>query len=243
MSSLRKTLIGIAVVASAALAFLAWNWFRDSSLVKVRHVEIAGVSNNPDAAAIKRELHDAALGMTTLHVDRAELEHAVSAYSIVRSVSASPHFPSTLQVQVHEYAPVAALTSPDGNAVPVAFDGTLLPRVAKRKLPAVAVNSAPQHDGFESLRVRTLVRVLAAAPAPLRPQLERAYLDPGRGSVVAMRNGPTLALGTSARLAAKWASATRVLAAASSSGAAQVDVRVPGRPSASGFASAQNPRL
>jgi len=61
--------------------------------------------------------------------------------------------------------------------------------------------------------------------------------------VVAIRNGPTLALGTSARLAAKWASATRVLAAASSSGAAQVDVRVPGRPSASGFASAQNPRL
>jgi cell division septal protein FtsQ len=243
VSSLRKVLIGIAVVSSVALVLLAWNWFRDSSLVKVRHVEIAGVSNSPDAAAIKRELNDAALRMTTLHVDRGELEHAVSAYSIVRSVSASPHFPSTLHVQVHEYAPVAALTGPDGAAVPVAFDGTLLPRVAKQKLPAVAVSSTPQHDGFESLRVRTLVRVLAAAPAPLRPQLERAHLDPDRGIVVAMRNGPTLAFGTSARLAAKWASATRVLATASSSGAAEIDVRVPGRPAASGFATAQNPRL
>jgi cell division septal protein FtsQ len=239
----RKTLIWLAAVGLAALAFFAWNWFRDSSLVKVRHVEIAGVSNNPDAAAIKGELRDAALRMTTLHVDRAELEHAVSAYSIVRSVSASPHFPSTLEVQVHEYASVAALTSPDGTAVPVAFDGTLLPRVAKQKLPAVAVTSTPQHNGFESLRVRTLVRVLAASPAPLRPQLARAYLDPDRGIVIAMRSGPTLALGTSARLAAKWASATRVLATASSSGAAQIDVRVPGRPSASGFASVQNSQL
>jgi cell division septal protein FtsQ len=243
MSSARKALVGAAVVASAILAFLAWGWFRDSSLVKVRHVQVTGVSNSPDAAAIKHRLRDAALRMTTLHVDQGELEHAVSAYSIVRSVSASANFPSALEVKVHEYAPVAALTGPDGHGVPVAFDGTLLPRVAETKLPAVAVATTPQHNGFESGRVRVLVRVLADAPSPLRPQLERAYLDKDRGILVAMRGGPTLELGTGARLAAKWASATRVLAAPSSSGAAQIDVRLPERPSASGFASAQNPRL
>jgi cell division septal protein FtsQ len=243
VSSLRKALIGVAVVSAAALAFFAWNWLRDSSLVKVRHVEIAGVSNNPDAPAIKRELHQAALRMTTLHVDPGELEHAVSAFSIVRSVSASADFPSTLEVKVHEYAPVAALTSRDGNAVPVAFDGTLLPRVAEQKLPAVEVASTPRHNGFESRRVRILVRVLAAAPAPLRPQFERAYLDSERGIVVAMRDGPMLVFGTGARLPAKWASATRVLAAPSSSGAAEIDVRLPERPSASGFASARNSQL
>jgi cell division protein FtsQ len=243
MSATRKALLGAGLLASAALAFFAWNWFRDSSLVKVHHVEIAGVSNSPDAPAIRRELREAALGMTTLHVDRAALEHAVSAYSIVRSVSASANFPSTLKVDVHEYAPVAELTGPDGHAVPVAFDGTLLPRVAKTKLPDVAVATAPQHDGFESARVRVLVRVLAGAPAPLRSQLERAYLDKQRGILVAMRDGPTLELGTGARLAAKWASATRVLAAPSSLGAAEIDVRLPERPSASGFASAGNPQL
>jgi Cell division protein FtsQ/DivIB, C-terminal len=88
-----------------------------------------------------------------------------------------------------------------------------------------------------------LVRVLAGAPAPLRSQLERAYVDKQRGILVAMRDGTTLELGTGARLAATWASATRVLAAPSSSGAAEIDVRLPERPSASGFASAQNPQL
>jgi cell division protein FtsQ len=245
MSSARKAVVGVAVIASVVLGFFAWNWFKDSPLVQVRHVELAGVSNSPDAAAIRRELRETALGMTTLHVDQAKLEHAVSAYSIVRSVSASANFPSTLRVEVHEYAPVAALTGPDGHAVPVAFDGTLLPRVAKTKtkLPAVAVAATPQHDGFESERVRVLVRVLAGAPAPLRPQLERAYVDREEGILVAMRDGPTLELGTGARLAAKWASATRVLAAPSASGAEKIDVRLPQRPSASGFASAQNPQL
>ena len=243
MSSARKAVLGVAVLASAALAFFAWTWFRDSPLVKVRHVEVTGLSNSPDARAIRHELRDTALGMTTLHVDRGQLKHAVSAYSIVRSVSASANFPSTLKVEVHEYAPVAALTGPDDHAVPVAFDGTLLPRVRKTKLPAVAVASPPQHDGFESERVRVLVRVLAGAPAPLRSQLERAYVDKQRGILVAMRDGTTLELGTGARLAAKWASATRVLAAPSSSGAAEIDVRLPERPSASGFASAQNPQL
>jgi cell division protein FtsQ len=243
MSPARKAVLGVAILATAALAFFGWSWFRDSPLVKVRHVEIAGVSNSPDAAAIRHELRESALGMTTLHVDRAELEHAVSAYSIVRSVSASANFPSTLRVDVHEYAPVAELTGPDGHAVPVAFDGTLLPRVEKSKLPAVAVAATPRHDGFESERVRVLVRVLAGAPAPLRSQLARAYADKHRGILIGMRDGPTLELGSGNRLAAKWASATRVLAAPSATGAAEIDVRLPERPSASGFASAQNPQL
>jgi hypothetical protein len=102
----------------------------------------------------------------------------------------------------------------------------------------------PTHSGFESARVRTLVGVLAGAPEPLRSQLDHASVAPGgQGIVVAMRNGPTLDLGTSARLAAKWASATRVLAAPSSTGAGEIDVRLPERPAARGFASAQNPRL
>jgi cell division septal protein FtsQ len=243
VSTLRRSLIGVAVAACAVLGFVGWGWFRDSSLVKVRHVEISGVSNSPDAAKIRRELREEALGMTALHVDPEKLEHAVSAYSIVRSVSASGDFPSTIHVQVHEYAPVAALTGPDDQGVPVAFDGTLLPRSRKAKLPAVAVARAPSRDGFESSRVRRLVRVLAGAPAPLRPQIERAYLDSEKGIVVALREGPVLELGNGARLAAKWASATRVLAAPSAREADEIDVRLPERPSASGFASASNPQL
>jgi cell division protein FtsQ len=243
MTTARRLLLVTGTVALVVLAWMGWTWFRESPLVKVRHVEISGVSNSPDAAGIKRELQQATRGMTTLSVDSAKLKHAVSAYPVVRSVSASGDFPSTVQIAVHEYVAVAALTGPDGSAMPVAFDGTLLPRAPKAKLPEVAVTAPPGHNGFESERVRTLVRVLASAPAPLRSQLRRAYLAKESGIQVAMRDGPTLELGTSRRLDAKWASATRVLAASSSSGASEIDVRLPERPSARGFASTQNPQL
>jgi cell division septal protein FtsQ len=240
----RRPVLVLCALALIGVLWVGWGWFRDSSLVQVRHVEISGVSNSPDADAIKRELKQAALGMTTLHVDEGKLDHAVSAYPIVRGVSASGNFPSKIQIKVHEYAPVAALTAPDGRAVPVAFDGTLLPRLTREKLPTVAVTTMPTHNGFESSRVASLVRVLAGAPEPLRPQLDRAYMAPGgQGILIAMRAGPTLELGTPSRLAAKWASATRVLAAPSSTGAGEIDVRLPERPAARGFASAQNPRL
>jgi cell division septal protein FtsQ len=243
MSVQRRVLVTVAALAALTGAWFAYGWFRDSSLVKVRHVEITGVSNSPDAAAIKRQLRTKALAMTTLRVDDAALERAVAAYPVVRSVSASGNFPSTLQVAVHEYAPIAALTGPDGQSVPVAFDGTLLPRSGKGKLAAIAVKATPHKNGFESRRVEVLVRVLAAAPAPLRPKLERAYADPDKGIVVEMRDGTDLEMGTSARLGAKWASATRVLAAPSASGADEIDVRLPERPSARGFETAQNPQL
>jgi cell division protein FtsQ len=234
----RKSLLAAGAIAVLLAAWLGWGWFRDSSLVQVRQVEISGVSDSPDAAAIRRELKQAARRMTSLDVDNRKLEHAVSAYSIVDSVSASGSFPSAIKITVHEYVPVAALTAPDGHAVPVAGDGTLLPRVGKVQLPAVGVATMPSRNGFGSLRVRTLVRVLAAAPTPLRRQLERAHLVKDEGIVVSLRAGPALDFGTSARLTAKWASATRVLAEPSSSGATAIDVRLPERPAASGFGGA-----
>jgi len=243
MTVARRFLMLSGAAGLVVLAFLGWSWFRDSPLVKVRHVEITGVSNGPDAAAIKHDLTRTARGMTTLDVSTKKLEHAVSAYPIVRSVSASGDFPSTVQVSVHEYVAVAALTGPDGNSMPVAFDGTLLPRAGKGKLPAVAVTATPAHDGFESERVRILVRVLAAAPLALRSELDRAFVSREDGIQVTLRDGPTLVLGTSGRLPAKWASAARVLAAPSSSGADEIDVRLPERPSASGFTNASNPQL
>jgi cell division septal protein FtsQ len=242
------------LLAAAALIGLGWfgfSWFRDSSLVKVRHVKVTGLTTaTPDGPAIRRELVDAGKGMTTLHVRTGDLEHAVSAYPIVHSISASAHFPTTLEVRVHEYRPAAALAPPGGKGVAVATDGTLLARVQKMTLPTVGVKATPSSNGFESPRVKSLVEVLGGAPRELRPELERAYLG-SEGIRVAMRQGPTLEFGPPTRIAAKWAAATRVLAARSSSGAAAIDVRLPERPAASGFgqdatradATSSNPQL
>jgi cell division protein FtsQ len=239
----RRPLLVIGLLVLGVGGFFAWNWFRDSPLVEVRHVEISGVGKGPDAKSIERDLREAALQMTTLRVNTKKLEHAVSQYPIVQSVSAAGDFPSTLEVKVREYSPIAALAGPDGREVPVASDGTLLPRTAKAKLPSVAVTKTPTDNGFESRRVGVLVRVLAGAPAALRGDLDRAYLAEESGIQIALRDGPVLTFGTSRRLAAKWASATRVLATPSSLGADEIDVRLPERPSARGFETAANPQL
>jgi cell division septal protein FtsQ len=233
--------VAAAALAAALALWVGWGWFRDSPLVKVRHVDVSGATT-ADAPAIRRELHDAALRMTTLHVRKKELERAVSAYSIVHSISTSARFPSTLHIRVHQYVPVALLVPASGNSVPVASDGTLLPRVPKGKLPSVSVTAPPRRDGFESPRVRTLVRVLAGAPGALGARVDRAYLG-GGGVLVAMRDGTTLEFGTPSRTAAKWASATRVLAAPSASGASTIDVRLPERPAASGFGGSPNAQV
>jgi cell division septal protein FtsQ len=233
----RRVLPVLGGIVAIVLLWFGYSWFRDSSLVEVRHVEVSGLTS-PDAPAIRRELISSAKGMTTLHVRAGRLERSVSAYPIVHTITASPHFPSTLRIRVHEYEPVALLAVPGGEkGIAVSSDGTLLPRIAKTTLPTVAVKAPPQRNGFESPRVRTLVEVLAGAPRLLRPEVERAYLGKG-GILVAMRSGPTLEFGPPSRIAAKWASATRVLAARSSSGATTIDVRLPERPAASGFANA-----
>jgi cell division septal protein FtsQ len=235
MTIARRAAPVLAALVLIVAGWLLFSWFRDSSLVEVRHVEVSGLTT-ADAPAIRSELTEAAKGMTTLHLRPKALEHAVSAYPIVHSISASADFPTTLRIQVHEYEPVALLSVPGGKGVPVASDGTLLPRIAKATLPTVAVESAPTSAGFESPRVKRLVEVLAGAPRALRPELDRAYLG-GEGIRVAMRDGPTLEFGLPAQIAAKWAAATRVLAARSSSGATTIDVRLPERPAASGFGS------
>lgn len=56
---------------------LGWFWLRDSSLVKVEHVTVTGVTG-PDAARIRGMLTDAAHDMTTLHVSQGDLRNAVA---------------------------------------------------------------------------------------------------------------------------------------------------------------------
>ena len=63
------------------------------------------------------------------------------------------------------------------------------------------------------------MRVIAGAPEELRPLLVRAYRARD-GVRVAVDGGPTLRFGAPIRLAAKWASAARVLADTPAAGAA-----------------------
>jgi cell division protein FtsQ len=228
----RRFALGAVALIAAAGILGGFLWLRDSALVRVEHVKITGLTTR-DAPAVRRTLRQAAMRMTTLHYDVSALERAVEAFPAVESVSVSADLPDTLRVRVREHRPVAALESGDGRRVAVASDGTLLPRSRRGSLPAVKVDSIPRGPrlGGETPEER-LVLVLAGAPAQLRPLLDRAYRAQD-GVRVAMRTGPTLRFGAPARVAAKWAAVTRVLADPSSGGASLLDVRLPDRPAAS----------
>lgn len=227
----RRFVVGAAALIAVAALLGAYLWARDSSLVRVEHVKVTGLTTR-DAPAIRRTLRQAALGMTTLHYDEAALERSVDAFPAVESVSAAADLPKTLEIRVREHQPVAVLQAQDGRRVAVASDGTLLPRTSRGRLPSVKTDSVPagRRLGAETPTER-LVLVLAGAPAELRPLLDRAY-GAEDGVRVAMHTGPTLRFGSPRRIAAKWAAATRVLADPSAGGASLLDVRVPERPAA-----------
>ena len=142
----RRFALGAVVLIVAGGLLGGFLWLRDSSLVRVEHVKITGLTTR-DAPAIRRTLRQAATRMTTLHYDARALERAVDAFPAVQSVSVAADLPKTLEIRVREHRPVAALQTGDGRRVAVASDGTLLPRSRRGSLPSVKVDSSPGGPG------------------------------------------------------------------------------------------------
>jgi cell division protein FtsQ len=212
-----------------------WLWLRDSSLVSVRHVRIAGVQGI-DGVQIRTALEDAATRMTTLDFNPAALRSAVAQYPIVAGLHVRTGFPHTARIVVTERQPVAALLE-GGQRTAVATDGTVLGAAyLSSSLPTIDA-STQAHVGARLHEPAALaaVAVLAAAPASLERFVVRAYEGP-EGLTVAMRTGLLVYFGNATRPHAKWLSLARVLVSPGSAGAIYIDVRLPERPAA-GFSS------
>src|SRR6476659_842778 len=136
--SRRATLGALLVVG-----LLASGWFllRGSPLVSVDKVNISGVSG-PQAAEISQALTDAAERMTTLDIDQAKLADAVRQFPIVAGVKAHGRPLHTLDIEVREHVPVAALANGD-RRMAVADDGTILEGTLTKDLPLVPVAAPP----------------------------------------------------------------------------------------------------
>ncbi len=226
--ALRLTLC--ALVASPLLGG-AWLWLRDSSLVSVRHVHIAGV-HGPQALEIRQALDRAAVRMTTLDFKPGALRSAVSAFAIVGELHVRTSFPHSVSISVSERPPVAALLSA-GQRTAVAADGTVLgPALLSSSLPTVhGAVEPPAGARLRDAAALAAVSVLGAAPAALAPFVVRVFDGP-EGLTVAMRNGLLVYFGNSMRPHAKWLSLARVLTSPAAVGAWYVDVRLPERPAA-----------
>jgi cell division protein FtsQ len=219
---------------ACVVALLAgvWLWLRDSDLVAVRQVTVTGVSG-PDARRVRDALEAAARDMTTLHVRHGELRTAIEPFPTILRLDTDADFPHRLRISVHERNPVGAIVA-GGQRVPVAADRTLMRETTSAGLPEITAKTAPAGARAADPAVRRAIAVLAAGPPSLRARVRRIYVGP-RGWTLPLRNGPTLYLGGSDRLEAKWVSAVIVLADPTARGATYVDVRLPERPAAGGL--------
>lgn len=222
------------IAASLTILAVVGFWLRTSSLVRVKEVAVTGIDGR-QAGAIRDALVVAARDMTTLAVDERELLASVAAYPVVRRVRASADFPHRLRIEVDAFEPVAAVQARGtGATIPVARDGTLLRGTATTGLPVVVLGAAVRGDRVGDARARATIRLLAAAPAPLRARVRRVFRT-SRGVVATVDDGPRIYFGGAGAPRAKWAAAARVLADEAAQGAAYVDVRIPQRPVAGGF--------
>lgn len=232
----RRVVVGLLV--AVAVLVPGWMWLRDSPLVGVDEVTVTGLSG-PQAATVRQALESAARDMTTLNVDEQALEDAVRRFPIVGEIRADGRPLHRLDIEVEQRAPVAALVNGDARMA-VAADGTILVGTLTKDLPLVPVSSPPGGRTLAEPEALRLVRLLGAAPAELRGRIAGVELG-DRGLQARIADGPELFFGPAGRLEAKWAAATRVLADASSRGAAYLDLRVPERPAAGGLEPSEPP--
>jgi cell division protein FtsQ len=235
-ASLRRRVLLLTVVAGA-LALTYFGWFRDSSLVAVRDVEVEGVSG-ADRQRIVAELTDAAHEMTTLHVQTDRLQNAVRKFPTVASVSADVSFLHGMTIQVIERQPKLVVRAGD-REMPVAADGSLLPgaQLADRDLPELPLDELPT-SGRLSGDPLSEALAIGAAPAPLRPLIAGASVSGDYGIVVTMRGGIELRFGNRDRADQKWTAVAAILADRHLTSVSYVDVRVPDRPAVGGTSTA-----
>ncbi|MBV9818648.1 MAG: FtsQ-type POTRA domain-containing protein [Solirubrobacterales bacterium] len=218
------------LVVGLALLGGGWLWLRHSSLAAVRHVSITGVSG-PDAGRIRAALQAAARDMTTLDVAHGQFRTAVSPYPVVKKVRVSVRFPHGMTIRVLEQVAVATVLAA-GQRIPVSADGTLLRDMTiNGSLPVVPVSVDPGGTHVTG-SIRAIVRMLAAAPAPLLTKVGRGSADADHGLVAQLREGPALYFGGADALAAKWRAVAAVLSDPASAGADYIDVSDPSRPAA-----------
>jgi len=228
--ALRRTVL-IATVLFVLGA--GWSWFRDSSLVRVQHVTVTGVSSS-EGPAVRRALTDAAKQMGTLHVRKDVLEDAVAPYSSVLSIHTQRDFPHGLAIEVTERRPVA-LVQVGGARIPVGAGGRLMEGVKpKGDLPVLQAERLGSDGKLTDPKALAAVDALAAAPERLRLRVSKVY-EGDRGLTMDVKDGPQLFFGADSRLRAKWMATARVLAEPSAAGAVYLDVRIPERVAAGGL--------
>jgi hypothetical protein len=144
----------------------------------------------------------------------------------VRDTTAEPHVA----------LPRAVATIGSGSeAIPVGVEGQVLawlPLSEEAQLPRLPLAESPKSGRLAGPALEQ-ARVLAAAPAALRPYVESSRYGES-GVDVELRSGIELRFGDAGRATEKWRAAATVLADPSVTALDYVDLHAPGRPAVGG---------
>jgi cell division protein FtsQ len=231
-----------ALLAVAALAVLlggGWMWLRDSSLVRVRDVQIMGATSS-EQARVRDALELAARNQSTLHVRADSLRAVAAQFDSVAGIEIHPDFPHAMRIHVLERRPVAALEIGE-QELAATGDGRLLRGVvADGDLPVIGMDGVPAGERVTNRNTLTALAIAAAAPDPLRRRIDNLWTGP-KGMMLTLVDGPDLIFGDAAEASRKWLAAARVLADPSAAGATYLDVRIPERVAAGGLGPVPEP--
>jgi cell division protein FtsQ len=226
--SARSVVVGLAVAAAAALAFVA---ARETSVFAVRQIEVQGV--DPQLARRVRAVLEPLQGMSLLKVHADRVEQLATTLPTVASVSYDRAFPNTLRVVVQAEEPVAVVRH--GNrAWLVSRRGRLMERIAQgthRRLPRVWIPRAlrvPVGGTLARGRGAEEVALLGATRGePLARQIRTVRQVDGLWTYV-LRGGLQIRVGDRTNLPLKLAVAAAILERTPILG--YLDVSVPQRP-------------
>jgi hypothetical protein len=139
-------------------------------------------------------------------------------------------------VEAKVEVPVLTATIGSGeDAVGVSSTGeivTFLPVPSEPPLPRLPLEEVPK-SGHLAGPVLQQAKVLGAAPAVLRPYVERTYYGES-GVDVVLTTGTELGFGDASQAKRKWKAAAAVLASPEITAADYVDLHAPGRPAVEG---------
>ena len=222
------------LIAAVAIFAGYTYWLRDSSLVKIKDLEVVGVSSHTEEGAQIVSAVEVATGeMTTLHLQPELLEEELARFPRVESATIEGDFPNGATVTVTERGNGSTFDTGSENLL-IATDGTVLGTAGADtdSLPKIAAGDPPAGPRLEG---RTLVQalVLGAAPAALRSFAKESDFKKG-GVEVTMSNGLVLRFGDASKADQKWKAAASVIADPDLYDASYVDLSVPRRPAVRG---------
>lgn len=227
------SLAGVLIVGVAVFAGYTY-WLRDSSLVKIKDLEVVGVSSHTEEGGQIVSAVEVATGeMTTLHVKPELLQEDLARFPRVESATIEADFPNGATVTVAERGNGATFDTGSEELL-IATDGTVLGTAGKgtESLPKIAAGDPPAGPRVEG---RTLVQalVLGAVPAALRGFTDKSDFTK-EGVEVTMSNGLVLLFGDASKADQKWKAAASVISDPDLTGASYVDLSIPRRPAVRG---------